>query len=214
MALDARNIEEGRVYNMMVFPKWAAALGIKAGIKSAKRLEDMQALHRKIDLQIPVAHHLAPAPQDNDKIVGTLTAGSMVVNATGLGKDRPGSPLTESAVFPENGIAWDFNYRGDLVFLDQANDQKAGRNLTIENGWIYFIHGWTRVNAEVFHIDIPTSGPEFDRLKKKGFVKSLSNATKNQLLPNPPVNNADEIGHLDFKKNHIVIGGSNQNPTR
>ena len=62
----------------------------------AKRLEEMQALHRKIDLQIPVAYHLAPEPRDNDKIVGTLTAGSMVVNATGLGKDRPGSPLTRT----------------------------------------------------------------------------------------------------------------------
>ncbi|MGD8210796.1 MAG: hypothetical protein PVH85_10365 [Desulfobacterales bacterium] len=134
--------------------------------RSAKRLEEMQALHRKIDLQIPAAYHLAPTPRDNDKIVGTLTAGSMVVNATGLGKDRPGSPLTDAAVFPENGIVWDFNYRGDLVFLDQANDQRAGRNLTIENGWIYFIHGWTRVIAEVFHIDIPTSGPEFDRLSR------------------------------------------------
>jgi shikimate 5-dehydrogenase len=90
----------------------------------------------------------------------------MVVNATGLGKDRPGSPLTDAVVFPENGIVWDFNYRGDLVFLDQATNQQAGQNLTIENGWIYFIHGWTRVIAEVFHIDIPTSGPEFDRLSR------------------------------------------------
>ena len=27
-------------------------------------------------------------------------------------------------------------------------------NLTIEDGWTYFIHGWTQVIAEVFHIDI------------------------------------------------------------
>ena len=134
--------------------------------RSTKRLEEMQAIHRKLGVRIPVAYHLAPIPQDNDKIVGTLTPGSMVVNATGLGKDRPGSPLTDSTVFPENGIAWDFNYRGDLIFMDQANDQKAKQNLTIENGWIYFIYGWTRVIAEVFHIDIPTSGPEFDRLSQ------------------------------------------------
>jgi len=134
--------------------------------RSTKRLEEMQAIHKKIDMQIPVSYHLTPDPWDNDKIVGTLTTGSMVVNATGLGKDRPGSPLTDAVVFPENGIAWDFNYRGDLVFLDQANDQKAGQNLTIENGWVYFIYGWTRVIAEVFHIDIPTSGPELDRLSR------------------------------------------------
>ena len=27
-------------------------------------------------------------------------------------------------------------------------------NLTIEDGWMYFIHGWTQVVAEVFHIPI------------------------------------------------------------
>ena len=87
-----------------------------------------------------------------------------MINATGLGKDAPGSPLTDSVEFPENGYVWEFNYRGDLVFLDQAFSQKEKKNLTIEDGWIYFIHGWTRVVAEVFHIEIPTRGPEFDKL--------------------------------------------------
>ena len=132
--------------------------------RSTQRLEEMQAIHQKLGLQIPVAYHLAPKPHDNDKVVATLPPGSMVVNATGLGKDRPGSPLTDGAVFPEKGIAWDFNYRGELVFMDQARGQEARQNLTVEDGWVYFIHGWTRVIAEVFHIDIPTSGPEFDRL--------------------------------------------------
>ena len=27
-------------------------------------------------------------------------------------------------------------------------------DLQIENGWTYFIHGWTQVIAEVFHVDI------------------------------------------------------------
>ena len=67
-------------------------------------------------------------------------------------------------IFPEKGIAWDFNYRGDLLFLDQARAQEKVKNLQVEDGWIYFIHGWTRVIAEVFNIDIPTSGPVFDEL--------------------------------------------------
>jgi shikimate 5-dehydrogenase len=83
-----------------------------------------------------------------------------------LGKDAPGSPITEAARFPENGFAWDFNYRGNLVFLDQARAQRQQRTLTIEDGWVYFIHGWTRVIAEVFHLDIPTSGPVFDELSQ------------------------------------------------
>ena len=93
-----------------------------------------------------------------------LTPGSLVVNATGLGKDAPGSPVTDAAVYPQDGIVWEFNYRGDLVFLRQARAQAAARNLQVEDGWTYFIHGWTRVIAEVFHLDIPVDGEKFGRL--------------------------------------------------
>jgi shikimate 5-dehydrogenase len=88
----------------------------------------------------------------------------MVINATGLGKDAPGSPITSAANFPLNGIAWDFNYRGDLLFLDQARAQAKQRQLRIEDGWVYFLHGWQRVIAEVFQANIPTSGPVFDEM--------------------------------------------------
>ncbi len=132
--------------------------------RSEPRLNEMKAVHQKIGIKIPVEYHLAPTPDKNDAVTKTLPPASMVVNATGLGKDAPGSPLTDAVEFPDNGIAWEFNYRGDLVFLDQANTQKERKNLKIEDGWVYFIHGWTRVIAEVFHLDIPTCGPEFDRL--------------------------------------------------
>ncbi|MHC4405918.1 MAG: shikimate dehydrogenase family protein [Planctomycetota bacterium] len=132
--------------------------------RSKPRLEAMQSLHQRIGADVPIEYHHTPSPQTTDEIVARLKPGSLVVNATGLGKDAPGSPLTDAARWPENGIAWDFNYRGDLVFLDQARSQQAERNLRIEDGWIYFIHGWTRVIAEVFHVEIPTSGPMFDEL--------------------------------------------------
>ncbi|MEZ5117735.1 MAG: hypothetical protein R2737_15855 [Candidatus Nanopelagicales bacterium] len=128
------------------------------------RLEEMQQVHGSIGMAIPVEYHQAPTPPDNDAVLAGLAPGSVVANATGLGKDRPGSPLTDAASFPLNGVAWDFNYRGDLVFLDQARAQERDHGLTVVDGWEYFIHGWTRVIAEVFHIDIPTSGPDFDRL--------------------------------------------------
>ena len=134
--------------------------------RSEPRLNEMKAVHQKIGMQIPVEYHLAPTPDKNDAVTKTLPPASMVVNATGLGKDAPGSPLTDAVEFPENGVAWEFNYRGDLVFLDQANAQRASKNLKIEDGWVYFIHGWTRVIAEVFHIDIPKSGPGFERLSE------------------------------------------------
>jgi shikimate 5-dehydrogenase len=57
-----------------------------------------------------------------------------MVNATGLGKDGPGSPITDAAPFPEWGYAWDFNYRGDLVFLEQARRQQTARRLHVEDG--------------------------------------------------------------------------------
>ena len=134
--------------------------------RSLPRLEEMQRIHKEMNSDLNIEYFHCPRPQDNDAVVNRLKPGSMVVNATGLGKDAPGSPITDAAVFPQDGLAWEFNYRGDLVFLDQANAQKASRNLTVEDGWVYFIHGWTRVIAEVFDIDIPTEGPAFDALSE------------------------------------------------
>ena len=88
------------------------------------------------------------------------------IRRTGLGKDAPGSPLSDAAIFPDHGLAWDFNYRGNLVFLDQARRQAGARHITIEDGWVYFIHGWTRVIAEVFAVDIPVSGSLFDEISQ------------------------------------------------
>lgn len=134
--------------------------------RSEARLESMRQIHDKVNPGIPIDYHHCPEPEMNDAVVARLPAGSVVANATGLGKDAPGSPLTDAAVFPEGGYAWDFNYRGDLLFLEQARAQQEKRGLKIEDGWVYFVHGWTRVMAEVFHTDIPTSGPEFDELSR------------------------------------------------
>ncbi len=51
-------------------------------------------------------------------------------------------------------IAWEFNYRGELDFMHQALKQIDNRNLRVEDGWIYFLHGWSQVIAEVLHIDL------------------------------------------------------------
>lgn len=134
--------------------------------RSQSRLDEIRRIHADMGTTLPVDYVLAPAASDNDAILTGLKPGSVVINATGLGKDAPGSPLTNAAIFPERGIAWDLNYRGDLVFLDQARAQQQSRNLRIEDGWIYFIHGWTQVIAEVFHIDIPPSGPQFDAISR------------------------------------------------
>ncbi len=133
--------------------------------RSAGRIAEMKEIHQKIGIDIPVEYHVTGSDAvRTDDILSTLHTGALIVNATGLGKDAQGSPITYRAQFPENAICWDFNYRGDLVFLDQARAHQPRKHLHIEDGWLYFIHGWTRVIAEVFHIDIPTSGPIFDEL--------------------------------------------------
>lgn len=107
-------------------------------------------------------YRLLNLDETHDGLLSGLRAGALVVNATGKGKDRPGSPLSDAAVFPVGALCWDFNYRGSLEFLAQAKLQQDARGLEVHDGWIYFVHGWTRAIAEVFRKDIPTSGPEFE----------------------------------------------------
>ena len=52
-----------------------------------------------------------------------------------------------------NVVAWEFNFRGELDFLHQVLSQKEGRDLTVENGWLYFVHDWTQINCQVLLID-------------------------------------------------------------
>lgn len=122
--------------------------------RSKQRLESAKKLLSHLNSDVTFEFHLCPDPKDNDKILASLPPYSLVVNATGLGKDRPGSPLTESCKFPENSFVWELNYRGELTFMHQAISQKEMRNLHVEDGWVYFIHGWTQVIAEVFQVNI------------------------------------------------------------
>jgi shikimate dehydrogenase len=72
-------------------------------------------------------------PGRNDEIMHSMPPHSIVINATGMGKDTPGSPITWDGVFPQNGIAWEFNYRGELDFMHQALRQQKERDLKVED---------------------------------------------------------------------------------
>jgi shikimate 5-dehydrogenase len=124
----------------------------------------VQRLARQLESAVPVQCVHTPLPADNDAQTVGLRPGSLVINATGLGKDAPGSPFTDAVTLPHRAIVWDLNYRGDLVFLRQARAQAEGRSLHVEDGWLYFIYGWLSVIGEVFHKPIPFSGPTFDEL--------------------------------------------------
>ena len=84
----------------------------------------------------------------------------------GLGKDAPGSPITDSALFPHKGFVWEFNYRGELTFMRQAEAQQEARGLTIEDGWRYFVLGWSLVTGDIFGIDVPVEGKGFEELSR------------------------------------------------
>jgi shikimate dehydrogenase len=122
--------------------------------RSQPRLDEIRRIFDDLNRGIPVEYCLTPDASQNDALLAGLKPHSLVVNATGLGKDRPGSPLTDSCVFPADSLVWELNYRGDLRFMHQALAQQRERNLHVEDGWIYFIHGWTQVISEVFHIPI------------------------------------------------------------
>jgi shikimate 5-dehydrogenase len=134
--------------------------------RNQPRLDHLQKLHSSWKSGVPLECHSVDVPGAAETILKSLRTGSLIVNATGLGKDGPGSPLRDDAEFPENSLVWEFNYRGDLLFLKQAKAQETTRNLKIEDGWAYFVHGWTRVIADVFGVDILTQGPEFDELSR------------------------------------------------
>jgi hypothetical protein len=48
--------------------------------------------------------------------------------------------------------------------MHQALAQKKEKNHYVEDGWVYFIHGWTQVISEVFHMEM--SREIFHRLEK------------------------------------------------
>ena len=127
-----------------------------------ERLDHLRDLHDDLASGIDLTFVRTEDARDNDALMEDLPEGSLVVNATGMGKDRPGSPITDAGRFPKAGYVWELNYRGERTFLQQAKRQRDARNLHVEDGWVYFLHGWTQVIAEVF--DRTIDRPTFERL--------------------------------------------------
>lgn len=128
------------------------------------RLAEIEQIIGKVNPGAKVECHLTTGSKENDLLLEGLKPHSLVINATGMGKDRPGSPLSDSVKFPRHSLVWELNYRGKRDFMHQALAQKDERNLHVEDGWIYFLHGWTQVIAEVFDIEI--AGERFDRIEQ------------------------------------------------
>jgi shikimate 5-dehydrogenase len=130
--------------------------------RSEARLVSAKAALANLNNRIEFRFLHNPLPADNDETIATLPPYSLVVNATGLGKDAPGSPTTDAVSYPHHSLIWEINYRGDLLFKRQAEAQRGEKKLHVEDGWNYFIYGWIQVITEVFDIEI--NGPVLERL--------------------------------------------------
>ena len=95
--------------------------------RSPGRLESVRSMVDSLGTDIELEYICNQDPLVNDAIMGRLPDASIVINATGMGKDTPGSPVTSAGQFPPGGIAWEFNYRGELDFLHQALAQVESR---------------------------------------------------------------------------------------
>jgi len=122
--------------------------------RSQGNLDSLKAMINNLDTDITFEFIPTNDPIIGDEIMAGLPDCSVVINATGAGKDFPGSPVTDNGRFPKNGVVWEINYRGELDFWHQAMGQRESHNLCVEDGWLYFLHGWTQVVAEVLHIDL------------------------------------------------------------
>ena len=122
------------------------------------RLDHIRAMVAKVTTNVQMVYVRSSDASQNDVLLAQLPPHSVVINATGMGKDRPGSPLTDAACFPSNGVVWELNYRGERQFMQQALAQRAERTLRVEDGWLCFLHGWTGVLANILQIEIdPTT---------------------------------------------------------
>jgi shikimate 5-dehydrogenase len=122
--------------------------------RSEGRLLHAREMVGKLETDIQVDYILNNDAARNDEIMASMAPFSIVINATGMGKDSSGSPITWHGQFPLHGISWEFNYRGELDYLHQSLAQVESRHLKVEDGWVYFVHGWTQVVAQVLHIDL------------------------------------------------------------
>ncbi len=130
--------------------------------RSQGRLDHAKEMVSGLKTDIAIEYIQNTDPTINDQIMEKFPPYSIIINATGMGKDTPGSPITWEGKFPMNSVSWEFNYRGELDFLHQSLAQVDSRKVKVEDGWLYFVHGWTQVVAQVLHFDLT---PElFDKL--------------------------------------------------
>lgn len=130
IALAGARLGNGRVSKITLTERSAEVRAELAG-----KVKEIAALNRDIDFDIQDG-------EANNEVVERSAPGSLIVNATGVGKDAAGSPISVNVRFPPGAVAWDLNYRGDLGFLRCATAQSGSREVMALDGWNYFVRNW------------------------------------------------------------------------
>ncbi len=128
--------------------------------KNQSRLDHLSKVASSIGLSSKVHCSQTEKAEDNDIIVQQASPFSMIVNATGMGKDIPGSPLTNKVRFPSDSIAWELNYRGPRLFMKQAENAGA----KIFDGWDLFVMNWYFVISTIW--DLEMNDEKFESFKR------------------------------------------------
>ncbi|MDQ3660475.1 MAG: hypothetical protein M3454_05335 [Actinomycetota bacterium] len=129
------------------------------------RLEHASQVSTNTSQTAPITTAVIPEGGDSDGLVASLRPGSMIVNATGLGKDVPGSPVTDAISWPKSSLLWDLNYRGDLTMLQQAGERAAECSIGIHDGWPLFMHGWAMSLSLIFQLEV--SADDLERVSDR-----------------------------------------------
>ncbi len=128
-----------------VVPRRAVDGALTIVARRASALPELEELLSRLPESDRIQLTVAVDSRERTSLTASQPAGSLVINATGLGKTEAGSPVDGAHAFPAGAVAWDFNYRGPLTFLEQARE--AG--VRTEDGWDYFLAGWSTALAAI-----------------------------------------------------------------
>ena len=123
-----------------------------------ERINNAQKILGTYDKKSKMHFCLSDGVKSNDQIVNSLPDNAFVVNASGVGKDIIGSPVSWEVELPNGGCLWEYNYRGhkgkELEILKIAYQQSKHKHLSIYDGFNYFLYGWTTVISRILNMDI------------------------------------------------------------
>ena len=108
---------------------------------SRPRLDHLQELHGSWGSGSPLECHVVDVPGAADAILESLKPSSLIVNATGLGKDAPGSPITDEAYVSGElaGLGIQLSRRLDI---STPGESAAGSEEPDHRGWLDLFRPW------------------------------------------------------------------------